>query len=94
MNGNESHGVYLEGRKSVKIVGISDVESFDEFGVVVVTPLGRMAVEGEGLHVGEISVQSGNVLIDGKINGVFYLDEREGKKWGLFSRKKDERDKR
>lgn len=90
MNGNESHEVYLKNRKSVRISGISDVESFDEFSVVMETPLGRMAVEGENLHVGALSIQSGDVEIEGDINGVFYLDEREGKKRGLFARKKGE----
>ena len=83
------HAFSSSGRDGIAVSGVSDVISFDEGGVVMETDCGSFAVEGEGLHVTTLELSSGNVRIEGKINGVYYFDVRPVKKKGLFGRKND-----
>ena len=70
-------------------IGVSDVISFDERGVSLETVCGNMAVEGEDLHVKTLNTSDGVVEIEGRINGVYYYDNKPTVKRGLFARKSD-----
>lgn len=83
------HSFYSENRDGIKIRGVSEVISFDDGGVALETPLGNMAVEGEGLRVTTLNTDEGIVEITGKINGIYYYDTRPATKRGLFSRRSD-----
>jgi sporulation protein YabP len=83
------HWFYSENRDGIKIRGVSEVLSFDDGGVALATPLGNMAVEGEGLRVTTLNTDEGVVEITGKINGVYYYDARPTAKRGLFSRRSE-----
>ena len=86
---NKIHWFYSENREGMKIRGVGEVISFDEGGVALDTPLGNMAIEGEGLRVTTLNTGEGVVEITGKINGVYYYDARPTVKRGLFSRRSD-----
>ena len=81
------HSFFSEAREGIKINGVKDVISFDGDGVSLETSLGQMAVEGEGLKVRVLNTKDGIVEIDGKINGVYYFDEKPSVKRGLLGRK-------
>lgn len=84
--GNSEHTVISKNREGVKLSGVSDVESFDDKSVIMQTSLGRLAIDGEGLHISVLSIQSGDVEVEGKINGIFYIDEISQRKKGFFSK--------
>ncbi len=81
------HSIHSVGREGIKISGVSDVASFDEGGVAMETLCGAMAVEGEGLRVSVLNIEDGIVEIDGKINGIYYYENKPPQKRGLFSRR-------
>lgn len=83
------HSFFSKMREGIRISGVSDVVSFDESGVSLETLCGSMAVEGEGLHVRTLNTSDGIVEIDGKVNGVYYFDNRPTSKRGLFGRRAD-----
>ncbi len=83
------HSFYSEDRDGIKIRGVSEVISFDDGGVALDTPLGNMAVEGEGLRVTTLNTDEGVVEITGRINGVYYFDVKPTAKRGLFGRRSD-----
>lgn len=87
LNDNQ-HEIFSKNREGVKLSGVSDVESFDDKSVIMQTSLGRLAIDGEGLHISVLNIQSGQVEVDGRINGVFYIDESARTKRGLFSKGK------
>lgn len=87
LNSSE-HEIFSKNREGVKLSGVSDVESFDDRSVIMQTSLGRLAIEGDGLHISVLSIQSGEVEVQGRVNGVFYIDEGMQKKKGLFSKGK------
>ena len=61
------HDVILKSRKSLSIDGVEDVISFDEFQVVLITSCGEMTVEGAGLHISVLELDSGIVELDGNV---------------------------
>lgn len=68
------HDVILKSRKNMSIDGVEDVISFDESQVVLVTSCGEMTVEGMGLHISVLDLESGRVELDGTVEGMFYSD--------------------
>ena len=83
MQGNQRISVI--DRKSVEIDNVSSVRAFDEDGVLLETPLGKISVEGKELKIENFEKSSAKILISGNIIGVFYLEKAEKKKGrGLF----------
>ena len=70
----KKHTLCQTARQRLKITGVCDVQSFDEQCVVLMTDCGEMTVVGEGLHVDVLDMESGNVELEGKINGLDYND--------------------
>lgn len=79
------HGVTVEGRSRVTVSGVSDVESFDENEVVMSTSQGLMSVQGAELRIDKLSIDTGDVTLNGVIDRVVYEDEAESS-GGFFSR--------
>ena len=65
--------------------GILSIVSYDSFTATLETPGGTLAIGGEGLTVSELSVQTGEVKINGSIEYVQYTAKRE-KQESLFKR--------
>ena len=81
------HGFLVRERAHVEIRGMTEVLSFDENCVMLLTTGGRMTVEGRELRVGELDVKQGCVTVDGHIDSIYYPDaEPEGRSQGLFGR--------
>ncbi|MGE4485535.1 MAG: sporulation protein YabP [Oscillospiraceae bacterium] len=79
------HNVIIEGRSRVSVSGVTDVESFDETVVVINTTRGVLIVRGEGLHMEKLSLDSGEIIIEGNISALEYEEEaRSGD--GFFAR--------
>ncbi len=80
------HNVIMEGRKKLSVSGVCEVESFNEEEIVLHTNMGILIVEGEMLHISKLSIDSGEVMIDGSLETVRYADEKENIKGGFFGR--------
>lgn len=89
MSGTGAHSFFSKNRDGIEVDGVSDVVSFDDVGVVMETLSGSMAIEGEGLHITVLNITDGKVTVEGRINGVYYFEERKTPKKGLFGRKND-----
>ncbi len=76
----KNHGVLIRARGHLEITAVIDVISFDEESVNLETAMGEMLVEGEDLRVGTLDTQKGVVMIDGRINGLYYRTEQPRKK--------------
>ncbi len=76
-------------REGISIEGVSDVISFDESGVMMETLCGSMAVEGEGLHITVLDLSSGKIEIEGRLNSLYYFENRPTTKKGLFGKRND-----
>lgn len=79
------HNIIMEGRERLSISGVEDVESFDEESVVVATFRGTLIVRGSDLHIEKLSLEQGELGIEGKVDSLQYEDV-ERKSGGFFSR--------
>jgi len=66
------HRVELDGRERLTILGVEDVERFDETGIVLSTSAGVLTVTGEDLHIGKLSLDGGELHVDGRIDTLSY----------------------
>ena len=79
------HRLELVGRERLTVSGVEDVERFDENGIVMSTSAGVLVVTGEDLHIGKLSLDGGELHVDGRIDSVTY-EEETASRGGLFSR--------
>ncbi|MEG0780559.1 MAG: YabP/YqfC family sporulation protein [Oscillospiraceae bacterium] len=80
-----SHHVELESRERLTVSGVEDVERFDEGGIVLSTTAGLLTISGEGLHISTLSLDGGELHVDGRIDSLTYEDN-PGQRGGLFHR--------
>ena len=74
-----AHRLTMEGRRCAAITGVSDVLSFDVGEVVLQTEDGLLMIKGEELHVSRLTLEKGEVDLDGKIDSLTYTGS-QGKK--------------
>ena len=79
------HRLELVGRERLTVSGVEDVERFDENGIVMSTSAGVLVVTGEDLHIGKLSLDGGELHVDGRIDSVAY--EKGGREQGGFLRR-------
>lgn len=82
------HTVHINGRSSVTITGVTEIDSFDENTVAVYTSEGELIVRGNALHIGKIDVDSGDLALDGQIISLEYTDNSlmRGSLWSRLFR--------
>lgn len=80
-----THRLELVGRERLTVSGVEDVERFDETGIVMSTSAGMLVIAGEDLHIGKLSLDGGELYVDGRIDSVAYEDDGPGR-GGFFSR--------
>lgn len=79
------HNLVLEDRRLLTVSGVSDVDSFDEETVIVFTDSGELTVRGSDLHINRLSVEMGELTVEGRINALIYSEDTP-KSGGFFSR--------
>ena len=72
------HRLELDGRERLVVSGVEDVERFDESGIVMSTSAGILTVIGEGLHIGKLSLDGGELHVDGRIDSLTYEESTSG----------------
>lgn len=80
----KGHTLTLTDRARAEIGGVTEVSSFDEEAVVLVTVCGQLTVEGTGLRVGTLDLTKGVVLVEGTVNAFYYEEEARPRQKGLF----------
>lgn len=79
------HNLILEDRRSLTVTGVSDVDSFDEETVVIFTDMGELTVKGTQLHINRLSVETGELTMEGNIAALSYSEEQQ-RGGGFFSK--------
>lgn len=74
MSNNEIQNLILENRKKLTVSGVKDVLSFDDEVVVMETTLGLLNVKGDQLKINKLSIDTGDVIIEGEISSIGYSD--------------------
>lgn len=77
-----AHKVSLLNRRVGNITGVSDVISFDISEVLLETELGMMQIKGADLHVSRLSLEKGEIDVEGRIDSIQYSEVSDFKKSG------------
>ena len=78
-----SHNLIMENRKKLSISGVEDVDSFDEDTIILYTEIGMLTIKGAQLHINKLSVETGEVVVEGEIDSVTYSDADSAKSRGI-----------
>lgn len=70
----KAHKILMDNRKKAEITGVNQVVSFDLEEVLLETDQGMVNIKGSDLHVNRLSVEKGEVDIDGKIDQITYSE--------------------
>lgn len=68
------HSITVDSRKKMYISGVLDIDSFNEQSVVALTDMGVLIIKGNDLHINKLSVESGDVSIEGSVDSVSYTE--------------------
>lgn len=66
------HACYIQNRASANVTGVQEVLSFDENQVVMDTDMGLLTLKGKELHVSRLTVEKGEVDVEGQIDSLAY----------------------
>ena len=70
------HKLTLNQREALTLTGVTEVVSFDESAVILKTHLGTLHVAGENLVLKTLSVEGGQVAVDGHVSSLVYEEPR------------------
>ena len=82
---DKPYGLTLDKREKAVLTGVTDVERFDETGIVMSTTAGLLVITGEDLHIGKLSLDGGELSVSGRVDSISYEDQPHSAP-GLFSR--------
>lgn len=74
---NTIHDLIVESRKKVTLTGINDVDSFDEETIIAQSCCGEITIRGSALKISRLSVESGDMVVEGEINSLSYSEARQ-----------------
>ena len=71
---SKAHKLILSNRRTGTITGVSDVISFDITEVLLETEQGMLMIKGADLHVNRLTLEKGEVDIEGRIDSLAYSE--------------------
>ena len=71
---SKAHKLMLSNRRTGTITGVSDVISFDITEVLLETEQGMLMIKGADLHVNRLTLEKGEIDIEGRIDSLAYSD--------------------
>ena len=75
------HKLTLNERKNLTMHGVTEVVSFDDSTVILRTSLGTLLVQGRDLQLKTLSLDGGQVAVDGNISALIYEEPRADRGW-------------
>lgn len=75
------HKLTLNERKSLTMSGVTEVVSFEETAVVLRTSLGLLTIQGQELKLKTLSLEGGQMEVDGEVSALIYEQPRSEGFW-------------
>ena len=79
------HKLTLNERKNLSVTGVTEVVSFDDTAIVLGTVAGILEVLGQELVLKTLSIEGGQVAVEGTVNALYYREPRH--KSGFWGRR-------
>ena len=74
------HNLSLNGRKVLGVEGVTNLENYDQERIVVQTNSGGLEIKGEELHIQQLNLDQGKVVVEGTINALIYTGLSVGRR--------------
>ena len=84
---DQAHQLTLNNRNLLEVDGVTNLGSYEEDLLILETVAGVLEIKGSNLHVQQLNIDQGRVIIDGEIGSLIYTDQdlvKKGK--GFLSR--------
>lgn len=72
--GSRKHILTLDGRERLTATGVKRVDFFSDELITAQTDLGQLNIKGEGLHIENLSADTGDMLVKGRVGAVSYTE--------------------
>ena len=82
MAAQKAHKIIISNRKSSVLNGVIDVLSFDVGEILLETELGMLMIKGNDLHVNRLTLEKGEIDIEGRIDSLTYSEVKNVSKQG------------
>lgn len=69
-----NHKLIMNHRHSINLTGVLDVISFDLKEILLETSDGMLTIKGNDLHMNHLSVEKGEVNVEGRVDILQYSD--------------------
>jgi len=66
------HDIVIENRKRLSATGIQNVDSYEDDCIVAQSECGEIVIKGHELKISRLSVETGDMTVDGSIDSVSY----------------------
>lgn len=70
-----AHKMILSNRRTCNLTGVSDVLSFDVNEIILETDMGMLMIKGNELHVNRLTLDKGEVDIEGRVDSFTYSEQ-------------------
>lgn len=80
--GHRIHKIIVQNRSAINLTGIHDVVAFDENQVILDTDMGLLTIKGRELHVNRLTLEKGEVDVEGTVNSFSYSSNEAVRKSG------------
>lgn len=78
------HDIVIENRQRLSASGIQNVDSYEDDCIVAQSECGEIVIKGNELKISRLSVETGDMTVDGNIDSVSYNAPKVG--GSFFSR--------
>ncbi len=78
-NLHKPQSLILENRANLSLTGVEDVIGFNDETVSLSTSAGDLVVKGSKLHINKLSLDTGEVEIDGTVSLIHYTENKSEK---------------
>lgn len=72
---DEVHQLSLNNRNLLAVDGVTNLGSYEEDLLILETVAGVLEIKGARLHVQQLNIDQGRVVIDGEIASLVYTDQ-------------------
>lgn len=77
-----NHKLLMANRKGISLTGILDVISFDLREILLETSEGMLTIKGNDLHINRLSVEKGDLEVEGRVDALLYSEVVSAKAMG------------
>lgn len=79
---NQNHKLTMNNRNKVELTGVTEVVSFDNQLIELETVEGAVRFTGNDLHVKRLTLERGEVELEGRVREIIYHESRKEKTAG------------